>query len=208
MRETLQSREYHIGKFEQNINIFYFSFHCSVDMKCMVSYIQWYHEPFNGNQVHPVSFKIPKLSIQGTLKLLRTGASSGDPYSYFIKVLSEKIYCGKFWLLKYFRWDFITFWLPKVRINCTVVALLAFYTFIRLSLPHIYFFFHPDLTVFVNNSLTGSPTPLQNPDLCAKNSLLKGFRTRQLSIESSQVSLKRGGHFQDLATPQWQCYPW
>jgi len=44
------------------------NFHCSVDMKCMVSYIQWYHEPFNG-----------------TLKLLRTGASSGDPYSYFIK---------------------------------------------------------------------------------------------------------------------------
>ena len=28
-----------------------FSFHCSVDMKCMVSYIQWYHEPFNGKKV-------------------------------------------------------------------------------------------------------------------------------------------------------------
>ena len=29
-----------------------FSFHCSVDMKCMVSYIQWYHEPFNGKTIH------------------------------------------------------------------------------------------------------------------------------------------------------------
>lgn len=44
------------------------SFHCSVDMKCMVSYIQWYHEPFNGSAT-----------------LLRTGASSGNPYSIMLK---------------------------------------------------------------------------------------------------------------------------
>lgn len=47
------------------------SFHCSVDMKCMVSYIQWYHEPFNGS-----------------MKLLRTGAHRGNPYSYQIKDVS------------------------------------------------------------------------------------------------------------------------
>lgn len=47
------------------------SFHCSVDMKCMVSYIQWYHEPFNGS-----------------MKLLRTGANRGNPYSYEIKDVS------------------------------------------------------------------------------------------------------------------------
>jgi len=46
-------------------------FQCSVDMKCMVSYIQWYHEPFNGSA-----------------KLLRTGASMGNPYSYVIKDVS------------------------------------------------------------------------------------------------------------------------
>lgn len=48
-------------------------FQCSVDMKCMVSYIQWYHQPFND-----------------TPKLLRTGASSGNPYSYVIKDVSSQ----------------------------------------------------------------------------------------------------------------------
>lgn len=104
----------------------------------MVSYIQWYHEPFNGNKMHLVSFKIPEFSFQGTLKLLRTGASSGDPYSYFIKV-KKYINCGKiFGYLNTPGEIFITFWLPKVRINCTIVALLAFYPSIRLSLPHIF----------------------------------------------------------------------
>ena len=98
----------------------------------MVSYIQWYHEPFNGNQMHVVSFKNSKNSFQGTLKLLRTGASSGDPYSYFIKVKRVFGYLNTPGVI------FITFWLPKVRINCTGVALLAFYPFIRLSLPHIF----------------------------------------------------------------------
>jgi len=43
-------------------------FHCKVDMKCMVSYIQWYHEMNNGS-----------------VKLLRTGATQGTPYSYSIR---------------------------------------------------------------------------------------------------------------------------
>jgi len=42
-------------------------FHCKVDMKCMVSYIHWYHEMNNGS-----------------VRLLRTGASAGTPYSYYI----------------------------------------------------------------------------------------------------------------------------
>lgn len=42
-------------------------FHCKVDMKCMVSYIHWYHEMTNGS-----------------VRLLRTGASAGNPYSYHI----------------------------------------------------------------------------------------------------------------------------
>ena len=72
----------------------------------MVSYIQWYHEPFNGNQMHFVSLKPSKYSFQGTLKLLRTGASSGDPYSYFIKVKRNYRMRPTFWLLKYSRCDF------------------------------------------------------------------------------------------------------
>jgi len=42
-------------------------FRCKVDMKCMVSYIQWYHEMNNGS-----------------VRLLRTGATAGTPYSYMI----------------------------------------------------------------------------------------------------------------------------
>jgi len=42
-------------------------FYCKVDMKCMVSYIQWYHEMNNGS-----------------VRLLRTGATAGTPYSYTI----------------------------------------------------------------------------------------------------------------------------
>lgn len=43
-------------------------FHCSVDMKCMVSYIQWHHEMNNG-----------------TVRLLRTGATQGTPYRYTVR---------------------------------------------------------------------------------------------------------------------------
>lgn len=43
-------------------------FRCSVDMKCMVSYIQWYHEMNNGS-----------------MRLLRTGATQGNPYSYSVR---------------------------------------------------------------------------------------------------------------------------
>jgi len=42
-------------------------FYCKVDMKCMVSYIQWYHEMNNGS-----------------VRLLRTGATAGTPYSYTV----------------------------------------------------------------------------------------------------------------------------
>jgi len=47
-------------------------FHCKVDMKCMVSYIHWYHEMNNGS-----------------VRLLRTGASAGTPYSYYINKVSS-----------------------------------------------------------------------------------------------------------------------
>jgi len=43
-------------------------FRCSVDMKCMVSYIQWYHEMNNGS-----------------MRLLRTGATQGNPYGYTVR---------------------------------------------------------------------------------------------------------------------------
>eukprot|EP00092_Neocalanus_flemingeri_P102569 GFUD01131198.1.p1 GENE.GFUD01131198.1~~GFUD01131198.1.p1 ORF type:complete len:189 (+),score=21.37 GFUD01131198.1:100-666(+) len=43
-------------------------FRCTVDMKCMVSYIQWYHEMNNGS-----------------MRLLRTGATQGTPYRYTIR---------------------------------------------------------------------------------------------------------------------------
>merc|ERR1719410_2423787 len=46
-------------------------FDCKVDMKCMVSYIHWYHEMTNGS-----------------VRLLRTGASAGTPYSYYINKVS------------------------------------------------------------------------------------------------------------------------
>jgi len=42
-------------------------FKCSVDMKCLVSYIQWFHEMNNG-----------------TMRLLRTASDTGDPYSFRI----------------------------------------------------------------------------------------------------------------------------
>jgi len=48
-------------------------FSCNVDMKCMVSYIQWYHQEFDDNS---------------TSTLLRTGADMGDPYSFIIKDVS------------------------------------------------------------------------------------------------------------------------
>lgn len=43
-------------------------FRCSVDMKCMVSYIQWFHEMNNGS-----------------MRLLRTGATQGNPYGYTVR---------------------------------------------------------------------------------------------------------------------------
>jgi len=43
-------------------------FRCSVDMKCMVSYIQWFHEMNNGS-----------------MRLLRTGATQGNPYQFTVR---------------------------------------------------------------------------------------------------------------------------
>jgi hypothetical protein len=43
------------------------NFRCTVDMKCMVSYIQWYHELNNGSMV-----------------LLRTARTHGNPYRFTI----------------------------------------------------------------------------------------------------------------------------
>jgi len=46
-------------------------FQCAVDMSCLVSYIQWWHQMGNGSQ-----------------RLLRTGSSSGNPYSFIVKDVS------------------------------------------------------------------------------------------------------------------------
>ena len=83
-------------------------FQCSVDMKCMVSYIQWYHQPFND-----------------TPKLLRTGASSGNPYSYVIKVRRDHHQVFTVKTLHQGRPDLIA----------QNLAHLAFYLLNRLSLP-------------------------------------------------------------------------
>jgi len=48
-------------------------FQCDVNMKCMVSYIQWYHQEFDNN---------------GSARLLRTAATMGNPFSYIIKDIS------------------------------------------------------------------------------------------------------------------------
>lgn len=45
------------------------SFKCQVDMSCIVAYIEWYHEMDNG-----------------TVKLIKTASSSGDPHVHIIKM--------------------------------------------------------------------------------------------------------------------------
>lgn len=45
------------------------SFKCQVDMSCIVAYIEWYHEMKNG-----------------TIKLIKTASSSGDPHVHIIKM--------------------------------------------------------------------------------------------------------------------------
>ena len=59
-------------------------------MKCMVSYIQWYHQEFdtNGNIKNQTNSS-DNLNAE-TSTLLRTGASMGNPYSYSIKVIIKK----------------------------------------------------------------------------------------------------------------------
>jgi len=48
-------------------------FQCDVDMRCMVSYIKWIHHEFDNN---------------GTVRILRTAASKGNPYSFVVKSVS------------------------------------------------------------------------------------------------------------------------
>ena len=108
-------------------------FQCSVDMKCMVSYIQWYHQPFND-----------------TPKLLRTGASSGNPYSYVIKVRRDH-----HTVLTAQTLHTRAGWTDLIAQN---LAHLAFYFLNRLSLPlpTQYFFIllsplhRPNITFFCN----------------------------------------------------------
>ena len=61
-------------------------------MKCMVSYIHWYHEMNNGKW-NRIAQRILKRLLNfswigndcaGSVRLLRTGASAGTPYSYYI----------------------------------------------------------------------------------------------------------------------------
>ena len=56
-------------------------------MKCMVSYIQWYHEMYNGKELQCVAnhFKTYPCFISGSVRLLRTGATKGTPYHYKVK---------------------------------------------------------------------------------------------------------------------------
>ena len=65
-------------------------FKCNVDMKCMVSYIQWYHQEFDSNGEYTKSYFSECVFIYPTFsdtsRLLRTGASMGNPYLYVIKV--------------------------------------------------------------------------------------------------------------------------
>lgn len=49
------------------------SFKCQVDMSCIVAYIEWYHEMDNG-----------------TLKLIKTASSSGDPHVHIIKMVKPE----------------------------------------------------------------------------------------------------------------------
>jgi len=48
------------------------SFQCTIDMTCVVSYIQWYHELNNG-----------------TMRLLRTARTHGTPYQIKLRDVSE-----------------------------------------------------------------------------------------------------------------------
>ena len=63
-------------------------------MKCMVSYIQWYHQKFDSNGRY-LSLSIVSSFIyhfSETSRLLRTGASMGNPYLYIKKVRVIKGY--------------------------------------------------------------------------------------------------------------------
>lgn len=99
----------------------------------MVTYINWFHDPFNGKliSISTGNYNNPKLSSGtegsglGEERLLRTGASTGDPYSYVIKVKFSFII-----LYNLALGGLIIFWLHTVRINCTCVALLPFYLLI------------------------------------------------------------------------------
>ena len=64
-----------------------------VDMKCMVSYIQWYHEMNNGEWMIENTDKTDHLDIPGSVRLLRTGATAGTPYSYMINKVNRFYPC-------------------------------------------------------------------------------------------------------------------
>ena len=80
--------------------IIYPRFYCKVDMKCMVSYIQWYHEMNNGKKHRKKIYSMNETrwiyrNVSGSVRLLRTGASAGTPYRYnvyrvFIQLFSAK----------------------------------------------------------------------------------------------------------------------
>ena len=65
-------------------------------MKCMVSYIHWYHEMNNGKWNRIAQRILKRLlnfswignDFAGSVRLLRTGASAGTPYSYYINKVS------------------------------------------------------------------------------------------------------------------------
>ena len=53
-------------------------------MKCMVSYIQWYHEMNNG-KFNMITLQVMTFRFSGSMTLLRTGATQGTPYRYTVK---------------------------------------------------------------------------------------------------------------------------
>ena len=60
----------------------------------MVSYIQWYHQEFDSNGGYLIFLENVSFTehFSDTSRLLKTGASMGNPYLYTIKVKMLKNY--------------------------------------------------------------------------------------------------------------------
>ena len=59
-------------------------FYCTVDMTCMVSYVEWYKQSDNGQSGGNLDFYLTD-RVTDSVILLRKGTDPGDPYSYQIQ---------------------------------------------------------------------------------------------------------------------------